>query len=265
MKKLFVFFIFVIPAVLIAKVHYAKVEPYESATIKASVSGTVLKADYSLEGSMLGDEAFVQIDDLLDRENLKNTQESLELFSQNLKINEQVLEGLKSTLDRRKEYYERINDLETASKTQKDNAFAAYIGAKNQYLGTQEKITTLKKQIIDLRYKASILKDSISKKHIAFPGKYLYHLMVHQGEFVAPGVPVAAIYDISKAKVVVFLDREEIKQIKEKKIFIDDKETDLGIEKLWKVADSQYISSYKAKITLPTKYQFSKLLKIEFK
>ncbi len=265
MKKLLIFLLLILPISIFAKVHYAKVEPYERATIKASVSGTVLKADQSAEGDVLGDDAFVQIDDLLDRENLKNTEESLELFDENLKTNEEILKGLQSTLERRKEYYTRINDLETASKTQKDNAYAAYIGAKNQYLGTKEKITTLKKQIIDLRYKASMLKDSIFKKHVAFPDKYLYKLMVHEGEFVAPGVPLAVIDDISKAKVVVFLDRDELKGVEEKKIYIDDSETDLHIDKLWKVADSQYISSYRVRVILPPKYQFSKLLKIEFK
>ncbi len=265
MKNSFVMIMAFLPVVLLAKVHYARVEPFERATIKASVSGTVVKADQSAEGDVLGKDAFIQIDDLLDRENLKNTNESLELFEQNLKINKDMLEGLRATLDRKKEYYERINGLETASKTQKDNAFAAYIAAKNQYLGTREKITTLKKQIIDLRYKASMLHDSINKKHVAFPGKYLYRLMVRSGEFVAPGVPLAVIDDVSKAKVEVFVNSDELEGINEKNIYIDGKVTDLHIEKLWKIADTQYISSYKVRVILPPKYQFSKLLKIEFR
>ncbi len=265
MKKLLTVFIFLLPVIIFAKVHYAKVEPYERSTIKSSVSGTVLKADLSAEGSQLGDEAFVQIDDSLDRKNLENTEESIKLFEQNLKINKEMLEGLRATLDRRKDYFERLNDLSTASKTQKDNAYAAYIGAKNQYLGTQEKIITLKKQIIDMRYKAAMLKDTISKKHIAYPNKYLYKLMIREGEFVAPGVPLAIIDDISKAKAEVFVDREEVVKLKQKHIYIDGEPTDLHIDRIWKIADTQYISSYRVRIILPPKYPFSKLIKIEFK
>jgi len=255
----------VVPAMLFGKVHYAKVEPYESATIKASVSGTVTRADQRMEGSILGDKAFVQIDDVLDRKNLKNTEESIKLFEENLKINKEMLEGLKSTLENNKEYYERINELDTASKTQKDNAFAAYIAAKNQYLGIKEKITTLKKQIIDLKYKSAMLKDTISKKHMALPSKYLYKLMIHKGEFVAPGVPVAVVDDISRAKVEIFVDSDEIGDLKKKTIYINDKPTNIRINKIWKVADTQYVSSYRVRLILPPEYPFSKLLKIELK
>jgi multidrug resistance efflux pump len=265
MKKILMIVFLVLPVMIFGKVHYAKVEPYAKATIKSSVQGSVLKADQSVEGSVLGEGAFVQIDDTLDRENLKDTNESIKLFASSLKINYEILEGLKATLDRREEYYNRINGLDTASKTQKDNAYAAYIGTKNQYLGTKEKIITLKKQIADLRYKASILKDTISKKHISFPGKYLYRLMVSNGEFVAPGVPLAVIYDISKAKLIVYIDSDELDGIESRKVFVNGKETNLKINKIWKVADTQYISAYKVKLLLPPIYKFSQLLKIEFK
>jgi len=207
----------------------------------------------------------VQIDDVLDKENLKNTKESLRLFEENLQTNNEILEGLASTLKRRKEYYDNLNMLETASKTQKDNAFVAYIAAKNQYLGTKEKIITLRKQIIDLKYKYSMLQDTIAKKNISFPGKYLYRLMVHSGEFVAPGVPLAIVDDISRAKLEIYLDSSELAHIQNKQIYINGKKTDLKIAKLWKVADDQYISSYRAQILLAPKYQFSTLLKIEFR
>ena len=267
MKK---YLLFLLPIALMAKVHYAKVEPIETATIKSSVSGTIVRADRAAEGSVLGDEAFVQIDDTLDRANLKDTEASLKLMQESLKLNQEILAGLKQTLDRKKGFYERMNGLSTASQTQKDNAYAAYIGTKNQYLGTREKIISLKKTILDLGYKVAMLKDVIAKKHIAFPGKYLYRLMVNTGEFAAPGLPVAVVKDVTRAQLIVYLDRDELKgpegkAIADRTIYINGQPTQLKIDRLWKVADSQYVSSYKARIVLLPKYPFSTLLKVEFK
>ncbi len=267
MKK---FFLILLPVFVVAKVHYAKVEPIEQATIKSSVSGRVVLADQSAEGSVLGEKAFVQIDDVLDRENLKTTEASLALFKENLVINQEILKGLKSTLQRKEDYFKRMRELETASQTQKDNAYAAFIGAKNQYLSTQEKVITLKKQILDLEYKIAMLKDTIAKKRIALPGEYLYRLMIHTGEFATPGLPLAVVQDVTRAQLIVYLDRDELvdaegKKIEKKVIYIDGKPTQLKIDRIWQVADTQYISSYRARITLLPKYPFSKLVKIEFK
>jgi len=267
MKRYLLLFL---PLLMVAKVHYAKVEPIEQATIKSTVSGVVIRADQAAEGAVLSDEAFVQIDDALDQENLRDTEASLALMKESLEINEEVLVGLEKTLDRKKGFYDRMNELETASQTQKDNAYAAYIGAKNQYLGTREKIISLKKTILDLSYKVTMLKDVIAKKHIALPGKYLYRLMVHTGEFASPGLPLAVVSDITRAQLIVYLDRNEMqnaegKKISDMTIYIDGEPTQLKIDRLWKIADTQYVSSYKARITLLPKYPFSKLLKIEFK
>jgi len=267
MKRYLLLFL---PLLMVAKVHYAKVEPIEQATIKSTVSGVVVHADQAAEGAVLSDEAFVQIDDALDQENLRDTEASLALMKESLEINEEVLVGLEKTLDRKKGFYDRMNELETASQTQKDNAYAAYIGAKNQYLGTREKIISLKKTILDLSYKVTMLKDVVAKKHIALPGKYLYRLMVHTGEFASPVLPLAVVSDITRAQLIVYLDRNEMKDAEGKKItdmtiYIDGEPTQLKIDRLWKIADTQYVSSYKARITLLPKYPFSKLLKIEFK
>jgi hypothetical protein len=259
-----------LPMLVAAKVHYAKVEPIERATIKATVSGIVTHANRNAEGSELTQMPFVQIDDVLDRENLKKTETSIKLFKESLEINQAMLEGLKSSLSRQEDFYLRMSALETASQTQKDNAYSAYIGAKNQYLGTREKIINLKKQILDLKYKRTLLKDTIAKKHIAFPGKYLYKLVVHEGEFATPGLPIAIVDDISQAQLILYLDADEITSpegdsIQDKQILINGQPTNLKIDRIWKVADTQYVSAYKARIILPANYPFSSLLKIEFK
>ncbi len=264
------YLVMLLPLLLTARIHYAKVEPIEQATIKASVGGIITRADRTAEGSVLGEDAFVQIDDALDRASLKDANASLHLLRESLVINEEMLTGLKATLDRRQSAYERLKDLASASQSQKDNSYAAFVAAKNQYLGTREKIITLKKQILDLEYQIALLKDTIAKKHIAQPGKYLYQLMVRSGEFATPGMPLAVVQDTSRAKLTLFLDRDELvdsegKKIEEKTIYIDGKPTKLHLERIWKVADSQYVSAYRARIVMLPKYPFSKLVKVEFR
>ncbi len=262
MKK---FLLLLIPVFLSAKVHYAKVEPFDRATIKASVGGTITKVNLSSEGKIADDEVVVQIDDDLDRKNLKNTQESLELMKQMQEINNQMLEGLKESVAIKKDFYQKVKSLSSSSQAQVDNANMAYIAAKNQMLGIKEKISTLAKQILDMQYKIAMLKKSISNKHIAPKGRYIYKIMVHTGEFAAPGMPLVIADDLSRARLTIYLDRDELKGIENKKIFIEGNETAYKIDKIWKETDAQFISAYRAQIILPTKYPFSSLLKVEIK
>ena len=51
----------------------------------------------------------------------------------------------------------------------------------------------------------------------------------------------------------------------EKVIYIDGKPTALKVDKLWRSADAQNISSYQAQIIVPAPKIFSKLMKVEFK
>ena len=159
-----------------------------------------------------------------------------------------------------------MSKLVTASKTQKDNAYSAFTSIKTQYLTTKEKIVSLKKQILDTKYKVAQLEDILIKKSIIPENKYLYKLMVREGDYVAPGTALAQIQDASKAKLVLFLEPEELKGIKEKTIYIDSKRTNYKVGKVWRVADEKFISSYRAEIYIPApKNEFSKLLKIEVK
>ena len=80
------------------------------------------------------------------------------------------------------------------------------------------------------------------------------------------GAALAQIKDASRAKLVLFLEPEELVDIKNKTIFIDGKESKYKVDKVWRVADEKFISSYRAEIYIPApKNEFSKLLKIELK
>jgi len=264
MKKTVLFFI--APLFIFAKVHYAKVEPYESVTLKSSVSGLVVDADLDAEGMVVDSKMVIHLDDALDKVNLEDSKSGLKLLEEMHDINNEVAAALKKTLSRQQNHFRRMNSLSTISRTQKDAAYSSFVSAKTQYMGTKEKVVSLKKQILDMKYKIAQLEDIIKKKSIILNNKYLYKLIVRKGDFVAPGSPLAKIKDASRAKLVLFLDTEELKDLESKKVYIDDKETKYKVDKVWNVADEKYISSYRAEIYMPApKGSFSKLVKIELK
>ncbi|CAA6806069.1 MAG: Unknown protein [uncultured Sulfurovum sp.] len=253
------------PLFLFAKVHYAKVEPYENITLKAAVAAQVTKVAIKLEGSS-AKETIIKLDDKLDRTKLTSSNASLKLVQSMIQINQNILTALKQSLNRQKAYHLRITDISSASKTQKDNAFYAYTNAKTQYFSTQEKIDSLKQQKLDLQYEIARLRDSLSKKNIKLNNMFLYKLLVSEGDFVNMGTSLAEVKDLSKGKLVLFLEANELEKIKSKTIYVDGKASNFKISKIWEVADEKFISSYRTEILVNNpKNMFSKLLKIEFK
>ncbi len=261
------FFILLLSPILIfAKVHYAKVEPYESVILKSSVSALVMDVNLEVEGMLISDERVIYLDDSLDKVNLDISNNSITLIEQMLEINKDISKSLSSTATRQESYYKRINRLSTASKTQKDNAYNSFTSAKTQYLNIKEKIISLEKQILDLRYKRAQLEDSIEKKSIILRDKYLSQIIVRRGDFVAMGSPLAKVSDMSRAKLVLFLDTQEVDGVENKSVYIDDKKSDLKVDKVWRMTDEKFISSYRAEIYIPSpKGLFSKLVKVEIK
>ena len=263
MKKLF---ILLSPLFLFAKVHYAKVEPLENITLKSAVSAQVTVAKIDLEGRKISNSTLIKLDDKLDLIKLKSSKKSLQLINSMLKTNRDILSSIKESLERQKSYSKRIEMMHSASKTQKDNAFYSYINSKTQYFSTKEKIDSLKKQRLDLNYEMARLKDSIFKKSIRVKNKFLYKLLVHKGDYVNMGTPLAELKDLSSAKLVLFLELDELKDIKKKTVYIEEKATKYKISKVWNVTDEKYISSYRTEIIIKNpKENFSKLLKVEFR
>lgn len=261
-----IFLLLCTPLLLFAKVHYAKVESYESVVLKSAVSALVMDVDLESEGTMVDGKRVIYLDDKLDQVNLTSSKQSVVLLQQMHDLNTDIADSLKETLKRQEGYFNRINKLTTASKTQKDTAYSSFTSAKTQYLSTREKIVSLEKQILDMQDKVAQLDDSIQKKSVVLNNKYLYKLMVRQGDFVSPGSPLAQIEDTSKAKLVLFLEPEELTDIDQKEVYLNDEKTEYKVDKVWRVADEKFISSYRAEIYIPTpKGLFSKLIKVEIK
>ena len=226
------------PLLIFAKVHYAKVEPYESVVLKSAVSALVMDVDLEAEGSIVDQKRVIYLDDHLDKINLKTSNETLLI--------------LHETLKRQESYFQRMDKLKTASTTQKDNAFYSFASAKTQYL--------------DMQYKIAQLEDSIEKKSIVLNHMYLYEIMVRKGDYVTPGSPLASIVDASRAKLVLFLEPSELEEIEQKTVYLNGEKTEYKVDKVWRVADEKFISSYRAEIYITApKGSFSKLMKVEVK
>jgi len=226
------------PLFIFAKVHYAKVEPYESVILKSAVSALVLDVDLDAEGSLVNEKRVIYLDDRLDKINLRTSKENLLI--------------LQETLKRQESYFKRMDKLKTVSVTQKDNAFFSFASAKTQYL--------------DMQYKIAQLEDSIEKKSIVLHNMYLYEIMVRKGDYVSPGSPLATVVDASRAKLVLFLELSELENIEQKTVYLNGEKTEYKVDKVWKVADETFISSYRAEIYITApEDSFSKLMKVELK
>ena len=260
----FLLLVFTFSIFVVASEHFAKLEPISTVIIKAEANGEVVVAKSNLEGSLV-DGLIVKIDDNLDKLDLKNSKNSLQLTQKMIELNKEMLPLLKKSVNMKRKLYQKVTPLSSTSVSQKDSLFSAFVSAKSQYSGTLEKILNLENQKVSLKQKIATLEDRIKKKSIIIDNKYLYSLDVKRGEYVNIGMPLATIQDISKAKLVIYLSEDELKDIDKKRIFINGKETNLKFSKIWKVADKKYISSYRAEIILKPFDRFSKLVKVEVK
>ncbi len=250
--------------IAVASEYYAKIEPLETITIKAQVNGEVLRTLKSKEGELVTG-VLVGLDDKLNREDLNTTLESLLLTKKMVDLNRKMVAGFKKSMSQKRALFEKTSRLSTVSVSQKDALYSSYIAAKSQYNAILEKILTLKNQKITLQQRVNLLQDTIEKKTIHIRSKYLYKLMVKKGEFVTVATPLAIVKDISKGKLTLYLSKDDLQDIEKKSIYINGKKSALKFHKIWRVADSQYISSYRAEIIVNAPLQFSKLVKVELK
>lgn len=94
---------------------------------------------------------------------------------------------------------------------------------------------------------------------------YIYNINVKSGDYVTPGTLLYESKDLSQGKLTIFVPIADIESIKNKTIYLNDKKSNLKITKIYTVADSEHISSYKVEIYIPNVKKFSRLVKIEFK
>ena len=250
-------------SLLLSKVYYSKVEPYEVRNISSNVSGVVEFIDEDMLGKKLSDKAYLQIDSELDTKELNYIKEKLFSLRDTVKVNEGILENLKKSLNKKRENYIQIENLKIKSRVEKDREFYDLVSSENLYLGTQKEINSLKIQITDLKLRQAQLTRSVKDKNLSAKGFVLYSIDVKVGQVVGMSTPLARIADTSRAILTIYLDEIDVTDAKSRVVIIDGKKTDYKISRILNIADSKNISKYMAQIIIKSPKIFSKLAKIE--
>lgn len=233
MKK--IIFALLTPLVVFAQSYMAKVEPYEQYTLYAQTSGTIIYADKNDE-TQVRTKVLIKLDDSIEQENLKLYNEQLALYNEKLKIFEKN--------------YQKFTKISGKSQYDKDEKYYD--------------VLDLKVTIANLKLSISDLKDTIKKKSLHVKNQYIKEINVNVGDYVAIGSELASAYDISQSKLIVYVSGDDYTDIKNKKVFIDDKENIAKIEKVDLSIDESYVSAHKVTLTLNDK-NFGKIVKVEFK
>ena len=228
--------------------YYGKIEPIESYNIKSDINGKVIEVNKTAEATNYKG-VVIKIDKYQDEVNLKNLKNQLNNF--NL-----ILDSQKQILKKKKGIFETYNRLDSKSKFEKDLKFLDYQNSLILVNQTKNTISNLKAQI-------EVLKDKIKKKTISFKN-YIYQINVNRGDYLNFGTPIATTMDISKQKIYIYVPIDKIETIKNRKIFINGKKSNFKIAYIQKVADKNFVTSYKVKL-VGNYPKISDIVKIEFK
>lgn len=266
MKKIFVWLsLFVVPF-LAGGEYYARLEPFETYTVKSAVAGEVLFADAAQEGKIAGNAPVIKIDSVSDEASLEAAHVSFEALQESLAITEKMAANQEAAIRLDADYYGNIKNLKTKSRREKEKVFTALAASRNQLLSLQNQAATLNRQIAETKAQIIALEQTIEKKRVAIAGLYLYRMDVRRGDYVNPGSNLLTAMDLSSGKLVIYLNREDRETAGQKKISLDGNPSNAKISKIWEVTDSVQISAYRAEIVLEGEdLPFSKLFKVELK
>lgn len=224
-----------LPIFLFANNYMAKIEPKDEFSIYANTNGEITYLDKNKEMSVVNG-VVVKIDNNLEKENLKLYQAQLNLLNEKLVILQN--------------YYTKFKNITGKSDYEKDEKYMEIIELKNS-------IKNLELSVIDT-------KNTLDKKEISLNNLYLKEFVVNKYDYVNTGTKIATAYDISNAKLVVYLNSEDFKEIKNKEIFLDGKKSTAKIKKLDIIPDKTFISAYKLELEIDSK-EFGKSVNVEFK
>lgn len=248
MKWLFIIVLFKLS--ILADIYYAKIEPLESYSIKAATNGEVIFSNTNLEGKIAENEVVVKLDDELNKKTIQELKEAIKNIKERIEVLTQISEI-------KFQNYERVKNLTTKSQLEKERELSDYLSAKAQLLSTKEQLSSLKMQL-------DKEEDSLKNKTIYAKGLYIYKIHVKKGDYVVAGTKLFDAFDISKAKITIFITKEDLKALNNATIYINDKEVSLEIKSLSKVADNEFVSSYRLEIIIPKNSDiFSELAKVE--
>lgn len=223
------------PIMIFAKSYMAKIEPFDEFNIYAQKAGEIVYLDKNDENKVLS-KKIIQIDNALDTTKLKNYQEQLNLYEKEYEI--------------KNRNYEKFKTIRGKSAFDKDDRFIEVLNLKIT-------ISSLKNTIAEL-------KDSIEKKSIKVKNLYLKSFSVNKMDYVTVGTKLAQLYDVSSSKLIVYVLKEDLKDIRKKKIYIDGKPTNAKVLRKDITVDEKYMTSYKVEIKSSSK-EFGKIVNVEFR
>ena len=261
----FILLILLTFSALFSKVYYSKVEPYEVRDISSNVTGVVEFINENMIGQKLSDKPYILIDALLNKKELESVTQKIIYLKDTVKVNQNILKNLNTSLLKKRENYKQIENLKIKSRIEKDREFYDLISSENSYLNTQKELNNLKIQISDLELRQAQLQRNISDKTVVANGFILYSINVKVGQVVNIATPLAQIADTSRALVTIYLDEDDVLNAKTKTIYLNGKSTKYKISRILKIADSKNISKYKVQIIIKSPKLFSKLIKVELK
>lgn len=236
MKKIAIIGLFFITN-LFSTEYYSKLEPIDSFQIKSAVSGKIVYTNDELEGKRANNSLIVEIDSVVNKVELQESKNKLKYINEMIEIESNN--------------YKRLNQVSSKSAFEKD---------------TQKlKIINLESSKADMVVKIKTLEDSIKNKRLVEKSNYIANIAVKKGDYVNAGTLLYEAKDLSKGKLEIFVPIAEIEDIKQKEIFVDGEKSNIKIDKVYEVADSTHISSYKVELILDDVKNFSRLVKIEFK
>lgn len=227
---------------LFATEHMAQLTPVKEFEIKAQVSGIVKYVNSKLEARYLKNtKTILQID-------IKDENIELEKEKNSFKIQDEIV---------------KIKEKNYNSK--------ARVSQISLYNKNIEKLSLLeaKKILIDTQRTIKKLQHNINKK--IFTGKDIYISTIYKekGEYVNIGDKIYDAYDFKKTKITLYLSKNEIKNIRNKEIYIDGEKSDFRVSKIFKIKDTNKISRYKVELEKTNKniedIFFGKVVKVEIK
>ena len=228
------FFILFIPFFMYAQTYMAKIEPREEFILYAQSAGRVVVLDKADETKVV-DKVIMRIDSELEKKELALYKEKLALYKEKLSINEKN--------------YNKFVTISGKSTYDKDEKYLSLVD--------------LRLNIKDLELSIAQVSDTLSKKSLHVNNFYIKSFAINKGEYVSAGTKVATAYDISSAKLVVYVNEEDYKDIEQKRVLIDGKEALAKIAKVDKTVDETFISAHKVELELGSE-SFGKTVSIEF-
>lgn len=250
---------------LFGNVYYSKVQPYEIRNISSNVSGLVIYSDENKLGTKLSNKPYIKIDSILDTQELIYIKDKLEYLRNSVKSSGEILINLEKITLKKRENYKKVESLTIKSQVEKNREFYDLIASENLLLNTNKEIQNFKIQITDLKLRELKLKRIVSDKNLKADGYVLYELLVKSGQVVNISTPLAKVADVSKAKLTIYLSKEELINIKNKVVYINGIRTNYKVDRVLNIADSKNISKYMVQIIIKSPKIFSNLAKIELK